>query len=33
MIEYLQSVLQPSNPVAAVGIIAAILLLAKKLSQ
>jgi len=33
MIEYLHSVLQPSNPVAVVGVIAAILLLARRLSQ
>ena len=33
MIEYLQTLLSPSNPVGAVGVIAAILLLARQLSQ
>jgi hypothetical protein len=33
MVEYLHAVLSPSNPVAVVGVIAAILLLARQLSQ
>ena len=33
MIEYLQMVLSPSNPVGVVGIIAVILMLARQLSQ
>lgn len=33
MVEYLQLVLAPSNPVAAIGIIGALLLLARQLSQ
>ena len=33
MVEYLQAALAPSNPVAAIGIIAALLLLVRQLSQ
>lgn len=33
MIEYIHTVLAPSNPVAAIGIIGALLLLARQLSQ
>jgi hypothetical protein len=33
MLEYLHTVLEPSNPVAVVGLIAAIVLLARQLSK
>jgi hypothetical protein len=33
MVEYLQAVLEPSNPVAAIGIIGVLLLLVRQLSQ
>jgi len=33
MVEYLQAILSPSNPVAVVGVITTILVLARQLSQ